>query len=619
MEMELRNISLTFCLIGLALFPHTGAKDSFPEKVSYHERVGTVIAVLAPSPNIQSTIVVFPTTTAAHAPSPTHSQDSPQAFLNVHNAARAAVGVQPMTWDNSVAVYAIDYANQRSNDCKLLHSGGPYGENLAMSTGNLSATDAVEMWIDEKTDYDLKSNTCASGHTCGHYTQVIWATSTRLGCAKVGCGHGGTFVVCNYDPPGNFVGERPTDWNQSIIGVVAPSPDSAPHFFPSKERKDMKGLVVGVVVGAWALILGLGFIWFISRRKRHKDNKLDDHINDVFFAGGFQTGIGPKKFSLVELVKVTSNFKDELKLGEGGFGAVYRGYLRELDTYVAVKRVSKASKQGIKEYASEVTIISRLRHKNLVKLIGWCHEKGELILVYEFMANGSLDAHLFKGKSLLTWEVRFKIVQGLASALFYLHEEGDHCVLHRDIKTSNVMLDSSFNAKLGDFGLARLVDHGKGSRTTLLAGTMGYMAPECVSSGKASKESDIYSFGVVALEIACGRRSIEPKYEESRAALVAWVWDSYGKKRLLDVADEKLCLDFDTKQMECLLMIGLWCVHPDHNLRPSIRQAIQVLNFEASLPNLPGTRPTPMYDVATATGLRASEPYFSTLTITVPR
>ncbi|EOX98623.1 Concanavalin A-like lectin protein kinase family protein, putative [Theobroma cacao] len=217
----------------------------------------------------------------------------------------------------------------------------------------------------------------------------------------------------------------------------------------------MKGLVVGVVVGAWALILGLGFIWFISRRKRHKDNKLDDHINDVFFAGGFQTGIGPKKFSLVELVKVTSNFKDELKLGEGGFGAVYRGYLRELDTYVAVKRVSKASKQGIKEYASEVTIISRLRHKNLVKLIGWCHEKGELILVYEFMANGSLDAHLFKGKSLLTWEVRFKIVQGLASALFYLHEEGDHCVLHRDIKTSNVMLDSSFNAKLGDFGLAR--------------------------------------------------------------------------------------------------------------------------------------------------------------------
>ncbi|XVE93580.1 hypothetical protein REPUB_Repub01dG0206900 [Reevesia pubescens] len=182
-------------------------------------------------------------------------------------------------------------------------------------------------------------------------------------------------------------------------------------------------------------------------------------------------------------------------------------------TYVAVKRISKASKQGIKEYSSEVKIISRLRHKNLVKLVGWCQEKGELILVYEFMANGSLDSHLFKGKSSLTWEVRFKIVQGLASALFYLHEEVDHCILHRDIKTSNIMLDSSFNAKLGDFGLARLVDHAKGSQTTHLAGTMGYMAPECVSSGRVSKESDVYSFGIVALEIACGRRSIEPRYE----------------------------------------------------------------------------------------------------------
>ncbi|XP_021297638.1 L-type lectin-domain containing receptor kinase IX.1-like [Herrania umbratica] len=173
--------------------------------------------------------------------------------------------------------------------------------------------------------------------------------------------------------------------------------------------------------------------------------------------------------------------------------------------------------------------------------------------------------------------------------------------------------------KLGDFGLARLVDPGTWSQTTLLPWTMGYMASECVSSGKASKESDVYSFGAVTLEIACGRRSIEPKYEESRAALLAWVWDSFGKKRLLDVADGKLCLDSDIKQMERLLMIGLRCAHPDHNLRPSIRQAIQVLNSEAPLPNLPRTRPTPTYDVAMASGAKASEPYFSTLTITVPR
>ena len=121
------------------------------------------------------------------------------------------------------------------------------------------------------------------------------------------------------------------------------------------------------------------------------------------------------------------------------------------------------------------------------------------------------------------------------------------------------------------------------------------------------------------MEIACSRRSIEPKYEESQASLVAWVWDSYGNQRLLDVVDQKLCLDFDAKQMECLLIVGQWCVHPDQNLRPSIRQAIQVLNFEAPLPKLPGTRPTPTYDVPIAPAIKASEPCFSTLGITIPR
>ncbi|KAL4353646.1 hypothetical protein GQ457_06G003160 [Hibiscus cannabinus] len=237
-------------------------------------------------------------------------------------------------------------------------------------------------------------------------------------------------------------------------------------------------LVVGLTVGgAGALIFSIGSIWFILRRKRKNVSRVDGDI----FDGEFQNGMGPRKFSFVQIAKMTRNFKAE-KLGEGGLGSIYKGYLRDLDTHVAVKRISKASKQGLKEYASEVKIINRLRHKNLVKLFGWCHEKGELILVYEFMANGSLDSHLFKGKSLLSWDVRFKTVQGLALALFYLHEQGDHCVLHRDIKTSNVMLDSGFNAKLGDFGLARLVCHAKGSHTTNLAGTMGYMAPECVSS-----------------------------------------------------------------------------------------------------------------------------------------
>ncbi|MBA0839745.1 hypothetical protein Goarm_005448, partial [Gossypium armourianum] len=188
-------------------------------------------------------------------------------------------------------------------------------------------------------------------------------------------------------------------------------------------------------------------------------------------------------------------------------------------------------------------------------------------------------------KSLLTWEARYKIVQDLTSALLYPYEEGDYCVLLRDIKTNNIMLDSSFDDKLGDYGLARLVDHSKGLKNTLLAG-VGHIALECLSSGKASEESDVYSFGVVALEIACGKRSIEPKFHELDALLLPWVWESYGNGKVLDVADKKMGMEFDPKQMECL----------------------------APLPNLPSTILVPCYNAPIAPGIGTSEPVFVGIT-----
>ena len=269
--------------------------------------------------------------------------------------------------------------------------------------------------------------------------------------------------------------------------------------------------------------------------------------------------------------------------------------LSECKTEVAVKRVSKGSKQGKKEYISEVKIISRLRHKNLVKLIGWCHENGELLLVYEFMPNGSLDSYLFGEKLTLPWNERHKIAMGLASALFYLHDESEQCVVHRDIKSSNVLLDSEFNAKLGDFGLARFVDHELGMQTTALAGTMGYLAPECAISGKASKESDVYSFGVVSLEISCGRRPTVGNTEPNKARLIEWVWDLYGKSQLLEAIDKKISTEFDEEQIVSLMVVGLWCCHPEPTLRPTIKQVINVLSFETPLPKLPPKMPVPMY------------------------
>ncbi|KAG6793034.1 hypothetical protein POTOM_002217 [Populus tomentosa] len=384
----------------------------------------------------------------------------------------------------------------------------------------------------------------------------------------------------------------------NVTAPIDPAAASPPNGGSRRNRKKNRtGLAVGLGVGGGAMVVGAALVGFVIKFMcGHEDDEEGGHVLEEYMDDEFERGTGPKKFSYQELARATSNFKDEEKLGEGGFGGVYKGFLKEIDSFVAVKRVSRGSKQGVKEYAAEVKIISRLRHRNLVQLIGWCHERKELLLVYEFMPHGSLDSHLFKETSLLTWEVRYKIVQGLASGMLYLHEEWEQCVVHRDIKSSNIMLDSEFNAKLGDFGLARLVDHGKGSQTTVLAGTMGYMAPECAMTGKASRESDVYSFGIVALEIACGRKPINPKASnEDHVSMVQWVWELYGEGKLLEAVDPRLCGDFNKTQMERLMIVGLSCAHPDEHLRPSIRQALHVLNFDAPLPMLPSKMPVPSY------------------------
>ncbi|KAG2696083.1 hypothetical protein I3760_07G042000 [Carya illinoinensis] len=374
-----------------------------------------------------------------------------------------------------------------------------------------------------------------------------------------------------------------------------------------------KGLVVGLTVSGSILIVGavmtFVILWVWKRKKLEKETI--ETVNLTSINDDLEKGAGPRRFSHIHLALATHNFADDRKLGEGGFGAVYRGFLTDLDIAVAVKRISRGSKQGRKEYITEVKIISRLRHRNLVQLIGWCHDKGEFLLVYEFMSNGSLDAHLFGKRSPLTWAVRYKIASGLASALLYLHEEWEQCVVHRDIKSSNVMLDSSFNVKLGDFGLARLMDHELGPQTTGLAGTLGYMAPEYIATGRASKESDVYSYGVVALEIATGRKSNDPPEKDSAMGLVEWVWNLYGSQRLRVAIDERLHMEFEEKQIECLMIVGLWCAHPDRSLRPSIRQAIHVLNFEATTPDLPLKMPVPLYHIPTPS-VSSGEPLITT-------
>ncbi|KAL8117897.1 L-type lectin-domain containing receptor kinase IX.1-like [Apium graveolens] len=362
----------------------------------------------------------------------------------------------------------------------------------------------------------------------------------------------------------------------------------------TKKTKEAKNgeIIVSTTVTV-VVLLSLTILLFMFRRK-HFARKAAKNLTS--FDYDFD-GVGPRKFSYQSLVVATNNFSDDCKLGEGGFGCVYKGYLTELNIPIAVKKISRGSRQGKKEYLTEVKIISRLRHRNIVQLIGWCHDRGQFLLAYEFMPNRSLDVHLFRNKSSLIWMVRYNITLGFASALLYLHEECEQCVVHRDIKSSNIMLDSNFNLKLGDFGLARLMDNELGLKTTGLAGTIGYLAPEYISTGRASKESDIYSFGVVILEIVTGRRSRDTlKDGEDEWGLLEWVWNLYGSAELLLAVDRRLNKEFDARQVECLMIVGLWCAHPDRHMRPSIRQAMQVLNFEGEMPSLPTKMPVPIYD-----------------------
>ncbi|XP_010023419.2 L-type lectin-domain containing receptor kinase IX.1 [Eucalyptus grandis] len=384
---------------------------------------------------------------------------------------------------------------------------------------------------------------------------------------------------------------------------------------PNSGNSKRVGLILGLtiplsVMVASGVAIAMGIIWM--RRKRKNTEKITETATLTSINDDFERRAGPRRFSYQDLASATNNFSSDRKLGEGGFGAVYRGYLLNLDTMIAVKRISRGSKQGKREFVTEVKVISSLRHRNLVQLIGWCHEGNEFMLVYEYMPNGSLDLHLFGKKSPLNWSIRYRISIGLASAIFYLHEEWEQCVIHRDIKSSNVMLDSNFNVKLGDFGLARLMDHELGPQTTGLAGTFGYLAPEYMTTGRASKESDVYSFGVVALEIATGKRARDPKSPESEMSLVEWVWALFGDKKLPEAVDERMGSDLEETQVECLIMVGLWCAHPDQTLRPSIRQAIQVLKFEADVPNLPVKMPVPVYRVPTPS-VSSGEPLLTSI------
>ncbi|EMS54258.1 L-type lectin-domain containing receptor kinase IV.1 [Triticum urartu] len=346
---------------------------------------------------------------------------------------------------------------------------------------------------------------------------------------------------------------------------------------PVVQSTMLVGFSSATALAALVLVLGIGVYIFV--RRLVKFSELREDWEDAF---------GPHRFSYKELYHATKGFSDKNLLGAGGFGSVYRGKLRKPDMEVAVKRVSHESRQGMKEFVAEVASIGRLRHRNLVPLLGYCRRKGELLLVYDYMPNGSLDKYLYDASSTgtLDWPQRFHIIRGVASGLLYLHEDWEQVVIHRDVKASNILLDSEMNGRLGDFGLARLYDHGTDAHTTHVVGTMGYLAPELGHTGKATPSTDVFAFGAFLLEITCGRRPIEQNEHDNRIVLVDWVIEQWRKGLIIGAVDTRIPSGFSPDMVSLVLKLALLCSHPLPNGRPTMRQVMQYLDGDMVLPDL---------------------------------
>ncbi|KAL6596677.1 hypothetical protein ACP70R_047320 [Stipagrostis hirtigluma subsp. patula] len=348
-----------------------------------------------------------------------------------------------------------------------------------------------------------------------------------------------------------------------------------------------KVLDIALPIITAAVVLSLGFVAVLLVRRRLRYAELREDWEDEF---------GPHRFSYKDLFQATDGFKDTHLLGEGGFGRVYKGVLRTSNQEVAVKRVSHESRQGMKEFVAEIDSIGRIRHRNLVQLLGYCRRKGELLLVYAYMPNGSLDSYLHSNeehKPVLNWSRRFQIIKGVAAGLLYLHERWEKVVVHRDVKASNVLLDKDMNARLGDFGLARLYDHGADSQTTHVVGTIGYLAPELIRTGRASPLTDVFAFGVFLLELTCGQKPIKEDTQGGggggKVALVDWVLQQWRNGSLLTTVDARLRGEYDMEEAGLVLKIGLLCSHPYASARPSMERVMRYLDGVTPLPEVTPT------------------------------
>ncbi|CAN4105675.1 unnamed protein product [Withania somnifera] len=350
--------------------------------------------------------------------------------------------------------------------------------------------------------------------------------------------------------------------------------------FGSCSEEDKKSVTLYVIVGVVATCISLlvmSTLWwkgYLQCKKKQRKDLEGMELQTV-------------SFTLKQIKAATNNFDASNKIGEGGFGAVYKGQLSD-GTSVAVKQLSRQSKQGDREFLNEIGMISCLQHPNLVKLHGCCIEGTELLLVYEYLENNSLARILFnseKSQMILDWPTRFKICVGIAKGLAFLHEESSVRIVHRDIKATNVLLDRDLNPKISDFGLARLTEDDNTHISTRVAGTIGYMAPEYALWGYLTYKADVYSYGIVLLETVSGKNNNNYMPSDNFICLLDWACHLLQNGKLEELIDDKLGSQFSKEEAERIVKVALLCTSATPTLRPMMSEAVRMLEGKSGVPD----------------------------------
>ncbi|KAL1818912.1 hypothetical protein ACET3Z_013781 [Daucus carota] len=376
----------------------------------------------------------------------------------------------------------------------------------------------------------------------------------------------------------------------------------------AKSTTNKRTQVFKVVFGLLGAIFGVLTTWgcFMIYQKMIKERRLavlrEEYVRGV--KAKVLPNTGAKWFHIAELEQATKGFSKKNLIGQGGFGVIYKGTLLD-GTIVAVKQLLNMDINGDdQEFTNEAEIISKIRHRNLLALRGFCVAsdaiKGNIrCLVYDFMSNGSLDEHLFnnEGNSIskqpLSWPLRKNIIIDVAKGLAYLHYGLKPAIYHRDIKTTNILLDSEMKARLADFGLAKQTNEGESHLTTKVAGTYGYLAPEYALYGQLTEKSDVYSFGIIILEIMSGRRVLDTFSTSSRVLITDWAWDLVKSGNVENIFDHRMEENGSKGVMERFVHVGILCAHVMVALRPTISEALKMLEGDIEIPVLPD-RPLPL-------------------------